>query len=775
MVSILGLFRPRTSRSGISYSITLDIDGQKAPVPLVAPANDAGLRFQNGDLAFDLQDQDPVYLLQSGNSRAFKSVQKTLFALPNASELKAEVSGHPSAEAATLYIFLCDAAGAPIVRKALKIAQGDVAVFTRPAKATQAFVALRLIGQGSLEPLVLSIFPASRKGAIKSDINPFFTAALTTLLRNEQDDLLLEYLSSATGAQGKTGRIRYLGVAANQAARAKRFGVEARCLEMLNDTSPGANLQQKIARAYHRDANYSDLADVLARWPHVLQTTPQTPFHQGAAEISAAAELAESFDVPHAERYRARTTGPRVAYLLHNALPYASGGYATRGHGLMRGLLSAGGAGSVLARPGFPLDTKSGMDIPEGSSMRRIDGVTYRFENSFGRKGLLFRYMLKAGDYFAETAPRNTTVIQAASNFYTGMAGAHAAFRRKQPFVYEIRGFWELTRQSRDASFAETALYLRNRRLEQCSAHLADHVLTLTPSMKREIESWGVPPERISLAPNAVDADVFVPGNRDAKLAERLGLTPDNLVIGYIGSFVDYEGLDMLLEASLRLIAKDDRVRLMIVGDDTPGGKAAVPVGAQLRAQAAASGLGDKILFTGRIPHDEVPAHYSLIDICPFPRRPVPVCEMVSPMKPLEAMAMGKCVIVSSVGGMEGMVRHGETGLIFRKGDPDALYAALRKARDPELRARLGAEARKWVSKERSWKNVGASVADLHAALVTGDAGFRRRPEAYDDAMKRFREAFPMRPVIDAAQGAIAARHIDGATVNPDEDIPTED
>lgn len=761
-----------TAPKPVSFPVALDINGESISFELTVPPESRGVSRQGDDLVFALPDDRPVYLVQPGNNRGFQSPQNTFIPLPAGDSLRASVSLAPLAGSVNLYLFLCDEAGAPLVRKALKPAGGDVITFTRPKGAAKAFVAVRLADDGRLGPLTLSVAPATSGNLPKPDISPFFTAAVQTLARNGQDDLLMDYLAAAVKSEGRTNRARYLGAAANEAARAKRFGAEARCLERLNDMAPSNGLQQKIARAYHRDARYESLAETLTRWPHVLETHSRSPFDTGAQEIRAAAALAEHLRTPHAERYQSLTASPRAAYLLHNALPYASGGYATRGHGLMRGLIAAGGAGSVLARPGFPSDTKPDSGAPPGASRRRIDGVTYRFENSFGRPGQLYRYIRDAGDYFAEAAPRGVTVIQAASNFYTGLAGAYAAVLRKRPFIYEVRGFWELTRESRDPAFAQTPLYRRNRRLEQSCAHLADHVLTLTSSMKREIESWGVPPERVTLAPNAVDPDIFTPVPRDARLGAKLGLTPDNLVIGYVGSFVDYEGLDMMVEASLRLMARDARVRLMIVGDDTPGGKAAVPVGVQLRAQVEASGMADRVLFPGRVPHEDVPAYYSLIDICPFPRRPVPVCEMVSPMKPLEAMAMSKCVIVSSVGGMEGMVRNDETGLIFRKGDVNALHAALRKALDPDLRRRLGAQARDWVRRERSWNTIGASVADLHGAVTSGEAGFRHHPDAYDKAIKRFSKAFPILPVIEAAGDALKAPMAEVAPDDADAQSP---
>jgi len=185
-------------------------------------------------------------------------------------------------------------------------------------------------------------------------------------------------------------------------------------------------------------------------------------------------------------------------------------------------------------------------------------------------------------------------------------------------------------------------------------------------------------------------------------------------VIGYIGSFVQYEGLDDLVRACGRLKAQGLTFRLVLVG-----GKAG-PLEAELEEIARQNGLSDWLITPGRVPHEAVDAWYSLIDIAPFPRKPQPVTEMVTPLKPLEAMAMHKAVVMSSVRAMAEMVRHGETGMVFEKGNSADLAACLSQlVEQPEMRRRLGENARRYVETERTWSGMGARVRDWLSNMKT--------------------------------------------------------
>jgi glycosyltransferase involved in cell wall biosynthesis len=224
-----------------------------------------------------------------------------------------------------------------------------------------------------------------------------------------------------------------------------------------------------------------------------------------------------------------------------------------------------------------------------------------------------------------------------------------------------------------------------------------------------------VPGEKISLLPNACDPQRFRPLERDAELAAELGLPPDVPVIGYAGTFNRYEGLDLLMQACGSL--KDQNFRLLLVGSEPDGRTGSLTL--ELREQAEHTDMAGKAILTGRVPHDQIERYYSLMDICPFPRLPLPVCELVSPLKPLEAMGMGKAVLVSDVKGMEEMVEHEKTGLHFPAGDARKLGETLRLLLDDAaLRARLGEQGREWALAERNWEKVVEPLGKVFDALM---------------------------------------------------------
>ena len=189
----------------------------------------------------------------------------------------------------------------------------------------------------------------------------------------------------------------------------------------------------------------------------------------------------------------------------------------------------------------------------------------------------------------------------------------------------------------------------------------------------------------------------------------------DKVVIGYIGSFVHYEGLDLLLEACSILKEKHgDIFRLLLVGDgDTMQ---------LLRRTARFLQLEDMIVFTGRIPHEEVQRYYSLIDIAPLPRRGLRVCELVSPLKPFEAMGAGKVLVTSSVQALAEIVDDGVTGLVFEKDDSEDLAKKLEMViLDEGLRDSIGKNANKWVIENHSWEVISERVTKIYDEILEGE------------------------------------------------------
>jgi PEP-CTERM/exosortase A-associated glycosyltransferase len=288
-------------------------------------------------------------------------------------------------------------------------------------------------------------------------------------------------------------------------------------------------------------------------------------------------------------------------------------------------------------------------------------------------------------------------LIHAHSPALNGLAAARAAQQLNLPFVYEIRAFWEDAAVGNGTGREGSIKYRLTRALENHVVKRADRIAVICEGLRSDLVARGFPAEKIFVSPNGVDMELFGnPPPADTVLAAKLGLN-DKDVIGYIGSFYDYEGLDDLIAAMPHM---DAEKHLLMVG----GG----PMEKDLRKQADNSPARDRIHFIGRVPHEEVERYYSLIDILAYPRKAMRLTELVTPLKPLEAMAQGKLVAASSVGGHRELIEDGVTGTLFAPDNPaalaksvNALFAA--RANWPQRRN----TAKAFVAKERNWqKNI---------------------------------------------------------------------
>ncbi len=299
------------------------------------------------------------------------------------------------------------------------------------------------------------------------------------------------------------------------------------------------------------------------------------------------------------------------------------------------------------------------------------------------------------------------SVVHGASNYWNGFAAIAAARHLGIPSVYEVRGLWELTRMSREPVYEESEMFALTARLEADACVSADQVITITGALRDLMVERGVPESKITVVPNGVDSDRFRPVPRDRELARQLDVD-DKIVVGYVGSVLDYEGIDTLLMATARLAGRRNNFHVLVVGDGAAFD--------QCRALAARLGISALVTFTGRVPHHDVERYYSLVDIAPFPRKPLPVCETVSPLKPFEAMAAAKVPVVSSVAALTEIVTDGDNGLVFDKGDVSSLTEVLDRAlADAALRERIGHRARDWVVRERDWSVLVRSLEQVYA------------------------------------------------------------
>lgn len=398
---------------------------------------------------------------------------------------------------------------------------------------------------------------------------------------------------------------------------------------------------------------------------------------------------------------------PVPGHILHvvgKALPKTQSGYTLRTHYTARAQLGTGAHVSVVSQMGEAVDTSvSAKDI--------IDGVTYHSIAGEDRTSQVLENWLDGNiagvaEVVRELKP---ALLHAHSDFFNAVTahivGAHFGI----PVVYEVRGFWEesmLSRIAQKHSIKDwNAVAVRwgmpdaytLRRLREADARTsAEHVFTLARVMKSHIEQQGLAASRISLVPNAVSGKDFPVLSRDTELAERLRLPQDSLVIGYISSIVEYEGIDILLEAFHSIRERPGRdLRLVIVGDG--------PFLANLKERNAQLGeMG--VIFTGRVPHDDVPNYYSLIDIFVVPRKPSRVCHLVTPLKPFEAFSTGRSVIMSDVDALKEVASDSGAAGLFEAGNSESLAVRLLEyIDDEELRHRTAETGASWVRSSRTW------------------------------------------------------------------------
>ncbi|MEO7560705.1 MAG: TIGR04063 family PEP-CTERM/XrtA system glycosyltransferase [Nitrosospira sp.] len=306
-------------------------------------------------------------------------------------------------------------------------------------------------------------------------------------------------------------------------------------------------------------------------------------------------------------------------------------------------------------------------------------------------------------------------ILHAHSPVLNALPALRVGRRLGIPIVYEVRAFWEDAAVDHGTSREWGIRYRLTRALESYALRRVDAITTICEGLRGDILGRGIAPEKVTVIPNAVNIENFSTGESpDLQLAKDLGLD-GRLVLGFIGSFYAYEGLTVLLRALPAMLSSNPDIRILLVG----GG----PQEQELKALAMQLGLQDKVTFTGRVPHDQVQRYYNLIDVLVYPRLRMRLTDLVTPLKPLEAMAQGRLVVASDVGGHLELIQDGETGILFEAGDPDALAAkVLNLLSRPDLWPGLRTAARRFVETQRSWPGSVARYKDAYGSLVRKDA-----------------------------------------------------
>ncbi len=395
----------------------------------------------------------------------------------------------------------------------------------------------------------------------------------------------------------------------------------------------------------------------------------------------------------------------RILHILDHGLPLHSG-YTFRTRAILKAQMARGWAVAAVTGPRHgaaapDFETVDGIDFHRTQPPRPMPAPLTELREI----GAFARRIDAAIDQF------KPDVLHAHSPVLDALAALRARRRHRLPLVYEIRAFWEDAAVGNGTGREGSPRYRATRALESWAVGRVDAVAVICEGLRGDLIARGVDPAKIMVSPNGVDLTLFgAPVPRDSALADTLGLKAAE-VIGFIGSFYDYEGLDVLIAAMPTLIAARPGMQLVLVG----GG----PCEAALRAQAAASSAAASIHFVGRVPHHDVERYYSLIDVLVYPRKRMRLTDLVTPLKPLEAMAQRRLVAASDVGGHRELIEDGVTGTLFAPDDP----AAMARAIGGMFADRAGwegrrARARAFVEAERNWAVNVARYAPVYQKLI---------------------------------------------------------
>lgn len=302
-------------------------------------------------------------------------------------------------------------------------------------------------------------------------------------------------------------------------------------------------------------------------------------------------------------------------------------------------------------------------------------------------------------------------ILHAHSPILNGIPALWAGRRLRIPVVYEIRAFWEDAAVDHGTYSHNSWKYRLVRLAETSVCHHASQIGILCEGLKQDLIQRGIPEGKITVVSNGIDPEEFADGEADVEYQQEWDLNGKE-VVGFLGSFYRYEGLDLLVDAFAQIADRRKNARLLLVG----GGETE----AELRDQIQNLGLQDRVILPGRIPHERICDVYALCDVLAYPRNSARITELVTPLKPLEAMAAGKALVASNIGGHRELIQPGQTGILFPPRDRQALARSIEELlNDRQLRQTLGEHARRWVHREHSWAKTTAVYEHIyHTALV---------------------------------------------------------
>lgn len=408
----------------------------------------------------------------------------------------------------------------------------------------------------------------------------------------------------------------------------------------------------------------------------------------------------------------------RVLHVFDQSLPIRSG-YTVRSAAIIREQRRRGIYTAHLTSPKHP---------PGGPSPQQIGELAFHrtpaVQGPLARSPVLGEALLiknLAREIVRVARQEKPHILHAHSPVLDGLAALLAARRLHLPVVYEVRAFWEDAAVNLGTAREGGPRYRLTRALETFVFRRCDGIVTICEGLKRDILGRGIPHTKLAVVANGVDTDKFAPAAPNTAFRKSLGLE-GRVVLGFYGSFYAYEGLDLLLSAVPEILRRCPGTVVLLAGSG--------PVESALKKQATDLNLGEAIRFLGSIPHEQIRAYYGATDIFVYPRHRMRLTEIVTPLKPLEAMAQGGIVLASDVGGHCELIVDGQTGRLFRADDANALAeAVLALTANRESWPSMRRRAREFVERERTWSATTRDYEKVYASALKV-RGFRETAPA---------------------------------------------
>jgi len=399
----------------------------------------------------------------------------------------------------------------------------------------------------------------------------------------------------------------------------------------------------------------------------------------------------------------------KILHILDHSLPLQSG-YSFRSQYILQAQRKRDWQPVALTSPKHEENWKVPCEREED-----IGGVRYYRTGAILNSSLPFnneiRLMLALSKRIQEIIElEKPDILHAHSPVLNAIPAVRLGQRLRIPVVYEIRAFWEDAAVDHGTYSEDSWKYRLVRLIETWACRKADHIGVLCRGLKEDLVKRGISPEKITIVYNGIDVEYFNTYEPDAEYLKAWDLHGKK-VVGFIGSMYRYEGLDLLIDAFSELLTTIPDAKLLLVG----GGE----MESEIKDQVQRLNLTDKVIIPGRISHDRIPGVYALIDVLVYPRYSMRLTELVTPLKPLEAMAMGKALVASDIGGHRELIRNNETGLLFPAGNKIALAESIGSLlKDHALREKIEKQGIEWVRENHTWDKTTSVYAEMYAKAL---------------------------------------------------------